>query len=492
MMRFVTTLSLLGLVACATTGDPTNEASSRLAGTGQGRYVVVFKSSTLPADAASRVQKAGGAGAVAVSEVGVMTASGDAAFASKMAKDSAVLAVGPEQGFSQPDMIAGEAIDEEATADAFPTPSSDPYYYIYQWDMRRVGAPAVWARLPLATNGRKATVAVLDVGVADNHSDLVGQVCGMKATSYCQTPGGPNNSASYPKYGSLIDFDAHPSWSPSDGCTAVPATYEAHGTHVAGTIAAKIGGGRAVGVDPDACVAAYKVFDRYRYTDAAGLHDAVGAFDGPLYAAIVDAANNHIPVISMSLGSVMQHQGKDGAASWKAWNRVLDYANRAGTLVVASAGNDGINVNGTLAHVPGDISTVVNTSASGWSQLVLVGGTYQFAPGSHDVLAFYSDYGSAVDLTAPGGDCGPDPNGCFAQYLILNDYVFPDGRLGYAFFAGTSMATPHVSAVAAMVRALHPELGPGDVRSFLKEHAEPLGDRQAFGHGMCNADLATQ
>src|SRR5205814_6937424 len=132
--------------------------------------------------------------------------------------------------------------------------------YGYQWDLRRIGAPAVWARLPLATNGNVATVAVLDVGVMDNHRDLAGQVVSSVSTSYCSTSGGPNNTAGYPVYKTLIDFDQFPSWSPSNGCTSSATSYEPHGTHVAGTIAVKFGGGRVVGVDPDARIAAYKVF----------------------------------------------------------------------------------------------------------------------------------------------------------------------------------------------------------------------------------------
>jgi hypothetical protein len=54
------------------------------------------------------------------------------------------------------------------------------------------------------------------------------------------------------------------------------------------------------------------------------------------------------------------------------------------------------------------------------------------------------------------------------------------------------MATPHVSAVAAWVFAMHPDWTPGDVRSWLKTTAEVIGSRQQFGHGMVNADAATQ
>ncbi|HYG69770.1 MAG TPA: S8 family serine peptidase, partial [Anaeromyxobacteraceae bacterium] len=222
----------------------------------------------------------------------------------------------------------------------------------------------------------------------------------------------------------------------------------------------------------------------------------VGAFDGPLFQAIVDATDRGIPVISMSLGSYAIRSIRGDNAAWLAWNRVAQYANRGGTLVVASAGNEALNLQGQLTHVPSDVPTILSTAATGWSALAVQGGQYVPAPGSYDVLAFYSNIGSEVDLTAPGGDCGPDPDACLSPYFILNAGIRETnpgaGSVVYYFMAGTSMATPHVSAVAAMVRALHPELTPGEVRSFLKETAEPLGDRHAFGHGMIDADAATR
>jgi lantibiotic leader peptide-processing serine protease len=278
---------------------------------------------------------------------------------------------------------------------------------------------------------------------------------------------------------------------PADGCTAAPTTYEAHGTHVAGTVAAKFGGGRVVGVAPDAKVGAYKVFDRYLYTNANNqVVEGLGAFDGPLFAAIIQATGAGYPVINMSLGSTLLRNDKGSNASWLAWNRVAQYANRNGALIVASAGNSTIDLNGAIAHVPGDIATIMNTSATGMSELTFSSGMFQPASGAHDVLAFYSNFGSPVDIAAPGGDCGPDPALCPAQYFILNDYIFPTGAAGYAFFAGTSMATPHVSATAAYVRALHPLWTPGAVRSWLKDTAEPIGDRQLFGAGLVDADAA--
>jgi subtilisin family serine protease len=221
---------------------------------------------------------------------------------------------------------------------------------------------------------------------------------------------------------------------------------------------------------------------------------------------MVDAANNGIPVISMSLGGTLQLGGgklnaSNAAASVNAWRRVANYVNNKGTLVVAAAGNSSLDMNGTLFFVPADVPTVMAVSATGTSTAWSGDGhvpAFPFdpvdaAPGS-DVLAFYSNYGAQVDVSAPGGDCGPAfPNDCDYRHLIASTYIFPDGAsMGWAWFAGTSMATPHVSAVAAEVRALHPTWTPGAVRSWLKDNAEPIGPRQLFGQGLVNADLAVR
>jgi subtilisin family serine protease len=472
--------ALLAALACTSAHAATT--------TTVGRYLVVFKSDALPADATQRIVRNGGSVTRAFDQIGVVAVVGDANFVARMGKDTKVLAVGTEHLFQLPETTAREMTDAELAVDeSAPTPV-DSLYKAYQWDMRRMGAPAVWARLPLAATAPR--VAVLDVGVMDSHPDLVGQVDASVSTTYCNTSGGPGNTAAFPKYSSYIDLDAYPNWTPADGCSVAPYTkYESHGTHVAGTIAAKFGGGRVVGVAPDAKIGAFKVFDRYRYTDDTGLHDAVGAFDGPLFSAIILATNAGYPVISMSLGSHVLRNDKGSNASWLAWDRVAKWANRSGALIVASSGNSAYNLNGTLAHVPSDLSTVMSTSATGTSQLVVSGGAVVAAPGS-DVLAYYSNYGSSVDVAAPGGDCGPDPTTCVGQYLIANTGISASGAATYVLMAGTSMATPHVSAVAAYVRSMHPAWTPGDVRSWLKTTAQPIGSRQSFGAGLVDADAA--
>lgn len=469
----------LGVCALASTAHAGNlEAAG-------GRYVVVFKTGTLPADADARIAANGGQVTRSFDQLGVAIAQGNANFIERMKRDRTVLAVGAEGVFARPD-VAVEMLPSGVGAEAAPT-ANDWAYFSYQWDMRRIGAPAVWARLPLSANTPR--VAVLDTGVMHTHPDLAGQVDASVATTYCNTAG-PGGAAGYPVYSTLIDLDAHPDWTPADGCTPVTSTYESHGTHVAGTIAAKIGGGAVVGVAPDARVGAYKVFDRYRYTRADGRRvDDVGAFDGPLFSAIIAATEAGYPVISMSLGGHVMRSDSDDNASWLAWDRVAKWANRNGALIVGSAGNSAYNLNGALAHFPSDLSTVLSTSATGSSGLVMSNG---MVVSTGDVLAEYSNYGSSVDIAAPGGDCGPNPATCIGQYLIANTGISATGLPTYLLMAGTSMATPHVSAVAAQVRSQHPDWTPGEVRSWLKETAQNIGSRQAFGAGMLDADAATR
>ena len=324
----------------------------------------------------------------------------------------------------------------------------------------------MWARLPVAATLPR--VAVLDVGVMGTHPDLVGQVDNSVSTTYCNT-NGPDGSAGYPVYASLIDLDAHPNWSPADGCTTVAPSYETTAPmSPAPSPRSSAAASWSVSPPTPASVHTRCSIGIATPTPVKGLVDTVGAFDGPLFAAIIQATQAGYPVISMSLGSHVLRNDKGSNASWLAWDRVAKWANRNGALLIASSGNSAYDLNGTLAHVPSDLSTVMSTSATGTSQLLLTSGIRSAAPGS-DTLASYSNFGSSVDIAAPGGDCSPDPNCADGHYLIANDGISASGAASYYLLAGTSMATPHVSAVAAYVRSVHPDWTPGMVRSWLKD-----------------------
>ncbi|WP_223965897.1 S8 family peptidase [Thermus thermophilus] len=495
----------LGLFACNQQTSQTAPSALSTQGVRAGgteRYLVVFKSETLPPGARAQVEREGARVLKALEPIGTLVVVADKAAAERLARRPEVLAVGKEHRYSLP------KTERVLVEDTYGAPTAADSLYKYQWDIRRIKAPEVWRRVPLEVQAR-ATVAVLDTGVMDNHPDLEGQITHFAATNYCQETGGPNNTPSYPKYSLWIDFD---NFDPNSLCTPAPyVMYEAHGTHVSGTVAAAFGGGRVVGVAPGVRLAAYKVFDRYHYTDpeTGKEYDDVGAWDGPIFEAILDAADRGFDVINMSLGGTLYMQSREDVAAMVAWDRVMKYANRMGTVIVASAGNSAQNANGPVVHIPSDLPTVISVSATGtatplWQEPYPTDNTLNAAPGE-DVLAFYSNYGAAVDLAAPGGDCGLDENGqswCFRPrnerpagyryHLILSTFIVDENTPAYAWYAGTSMASPHVAAVAALVKALHKDWTPGQVRAHLKATAEDIGSRQLFGHGLVDADRAAR
>jgi subtilisin family serine protease len=268
---------------------------------------------------------------------------------------------------------------------------------------------------------------------------------------------------------------------------------------VAGTVAAAFDGGKVVGVGPNLGLASYNVFE-----DIPGCGHC--AYTDSRWMAMIDAAQRGFEVETMSLGGygVYGGQGTNDLATYvAAEKRVANYVNKMGTTIVASAGNGEADLNGPLIHMPGDIPQIVNTSATG----ILPTPRYP-TPGAIDVLAFYSNYGAPVTVAAPGGDCGDPAGGCsgvtadpaysWLDYLILSTIVGPDPScaanydcpVGSGWKGGTSMATPHVSAVAGLIKDANPKLSPQQVRSIIMSTAEDLGDRQSFGHGMVDAAAA--
>jgi subtilisin family serine protease len=249
---------------------------------------------------------------------------------------------------------------------------------------------------------------------------------------------------------------------------------------VAGTIAAAFGGGNAVGVGPNLGLANYNVFEIGP--------DGFGAWDEALWAAMLDVAAQGFDVINMSLGGyIVRSDGPEDVAVWTAWNRMADYVTRQGVTIVASAGNAGLDLNGPLEHIPSDVTGIICTGATG-----IRPDPFYPQAGAYDVRAFYSNYGAAVTLAAPGGDLGPDGATYPWWYLVFSTYVYADPAcaatascpLGYAWAGGTSQAAPHVAGAAGLLKDLHPRLKPQQVTSVLKETAEDLGDRQQFGQGM--------
>jgi len=215
-----------------------------------------------------------------------------------------------------------------------------------------------------------------------------------------------------------------------------------HGTHVSGTVAAIYSNNIGVyGVAPSASLYAVKVLD----STGSGYLDWI-------IAGIQWAIDNDIDIINMSLGTSSDVQALEDACN---------AAYEADILIVAAAGNSG--------NKPGNRDTV--EYPGGYASVIAVA-----ASDSNDLRASFSSTGPDVELIAPGVN-------------ILSSIP----GVAYAYYSGTSMASPHVAGVAALVLAANSELTNVQVRSILQQTAENLGLKQEHqGYGLVRADLAVQ
>ncbi len=312
-----------------------------------------------------------------------------------------------------------------------------------------VDAPAAWANLNAdgRPGGRGVVVAVLDTGVAYRNwhqfriaPDFVGT-----------------------RFVAPYDFVAR---------NRYPLDREGHGTFVAGTIAEGTNNGVGLtGIAYGASVMPVRVLD------ASGAGDAATISKGIRYAV-----SHGAQVINLSLEFDMTVT----AADIPDIESAILYAHRHGVVVVAAAGNDSSE---ELAY-PARTPTVISVGAT-----------------TKDLcLADYSNGGAGLSLVAPGGgddaslgqsNCNPDRN-----LPDIFQMTFPDpnapGRFGLpGGWYGTSMASPHVAAVAALVIAsgvLGPRPTPDQVLSRLEHTAQPLGGttpNSNYGYGLVDAGAAT-
>ena len=230
-----------------------------------------------------------------------------------------------------------------------------------------------------------------------------------------------------------------------------------HGTHVAGTVGEETNNlTGCAGVAFNANILAVKVMNRR------GVGYSSAIIDG-----IHWAADNGADVINMSLGATTSSQNENDA---------VDYAYNNGVVLCAAAGNESAN----SVDYPAAYTNCIAVGATRYDK--------QIAP--------YSNTGDALDVVAPGGDTSVDQN--HDGYLdgILQETfqrIFFYYKWGYYFFQGTSMATPHVSGLAALIISLHPTYTPAQVRNAIQSSAQDLGSPgwdPNFGWGLIDANAA--
>jgi len=233
-----------------------------------------------------------------------------------------------------------------------------------------------------------------------------------------------------------------------------PTDDEGHGSHVCGTIAQSTNNNIGVtGIAYDCTIMPVKVLD----SSGSGSYDAIA--NGIIYAA-----DHGADVINMSLRGLSPNSTLENAVNY-AWN--------AGVLVVSAAGND-------YQNIPVYPAAYANSMSVGATNYL-------------DEKADYSNWHSTVEICAPGGD-GDDNNGDGYMDGVLQN-TFSGTSEGYYFYTGTSMATPHVVGVAALVKAANPALTNAEIRNILTTTAEDLGTAgrdEYFGYGIVDAPAAIQ
>jgi len=371
-----------------------------------------------------------------------------------------------------------------------------------QWDMRKIHAGP--DSQDLAT-GEGVKVGIIDGGVDFSHPDLAGAIDVAASCSfiYSTTP------------------TADPAEVANGDCSnkAAVQDLQGHGTHVATTVAGRINGIGIAGVAPEATIVGLKACTIAGY-----------CFADSVAAALRYAGDQRLDVVNLSLFADPYLYFCANDAGQRAVLMDLQaaarYAQQRGVVVVAAAGNEAHDlghpdideispdwpldsaivrdVGNECRVTPAELPGVITVSAMGVT-----------------TLASYSNVGTPVEVTAPGGDAGQMPPSAFGRGRILAGWSSTDatgtweflagvnravvsGGGRYVWISGTSMASPHAAAVAALVRDQHPNWSPGAVAAALTRSATPMscpepaddfanpcfggaGNTSFFGAGMVDA-----
>jgi serine protease len=353
----------------------------------------------------------------------------------------------PDVEYAQPNYIY--------TAQATPNDS----YYSLQWHYKAMNLPLAW---DITTGVGSPVVAVIDTGWT-NHPDLAGRrVGGYDFIS----------SAATAKDGNGRDSDPT-DVGDSGTCNGRTSGNSWHGTHVAGTIGANSNNASGVaGVNWNARILPLRVLGKCGGSTA-DIIDAI-RWAGGLSVSGVPANANPAKVINMSLGG---YSGSPCATSDPATQAAINAVTAVGVNVVVAAGNSNDD---TSKYTPASCNNTVTVAASE----------------TRNYRAPYSNYGSYIDVTAPGGDTSQDRNADGYADGVLSTLPNSTGSsYSYSFYQGTSMATPHVAGLVSLMLAKTPGLTPAQVLAKLKSSATPLTSTQCSlgcGSGLVNAQKALQ
>ena len=532
----------LAVVLVTSAGAASNAAAGGTAASAKSRnplgiVVVKFKPGTSAAAMNNAITKVGGVVTTDLSKIGWMAAtSKSSAFASKLGADATVRALASDKinQAINPDVKgeAGQTGNNTPSLGNGPVGPPDPWHNlssflgetnpegILQWDDNRMDVPGACA----TSKGAGVKVAVIDTGVQGSHKELLANYDNQNSTNTipCSTLTKTYGNATVKQFG-LKDCSSEDT--------------EGHGTWVASRILGAANGFASNGVAPRATVTGYKA-----------LSTGFGGLTSWIVDAMVRACFADVDLINMSLGGYddpfdpSNPFAAGDELDYALWVAGVNYCRSQGTAIFASAGNEHVRVSdytvqptdgtgllaglsgvgrvdtgneGIVSVVPGtatlskyseDVRGMLETPA-GVPGVIMVSATGNAIGGTagdlsnpdaaahawadplkntvRDQLTYYSNYGSRIDIAAPGGarkfnipryDIGDadilyggwgtlgalDPSGeiCTDPSLasILTFTCFKVQGAGFGWLQGTSMSSPNATGVAALTLAAHPSL----------------------------------
>ncbi|WP_428955547.1 S8 family serine peptidase [Streptomyces sp. cg35] len=404
------------------------------------------------ADVRKAIGKAGGTVVIAYDKIGVIVVhSKNPDFAKTIRTARGVQSAGatrtaPLAAQSSDDLDTEQVLTaaEVKKASAAATSAQDPLEPL-QWDLPAIKADRAHEK---SLGSSKVTVGVLDSGVDDTHPDIA--------------PNFDKNASASCLGGVPVQKDS--AWRPVAGESD-------HGMHVAGTIAAAKNGVGVTGVAPGVKVASLKVAE-----PATGMYYTEAVVCGFMWAADhgVDVTNSSYYTDPWLFNCKTD---ADQKALVTAVTRATQYAEHKGAVNVAAAGNAATDlaqdeiVDDSSPDDTTPVPRTIRTKDCFDIPSQLPGVVTVSATGAKGIKASYSNWGrNVIDIAAPGGDSTAyqTPAPPATSGLILS--TLPGGKYGYK--AGTSMASPHVAGVAALIRSTHPHASAAQVKALLYKEAD--------------------